>query len=116
MICEKPVTKQIMQRANRLFKEYMNYPPRHILTKEEIAIIIGVKNERSARDVISALAKKVPIIATSDAKGYWMARTTEDIEFVKHVWMEIDSRIEELEARKKPLIAFYEKAKEVRNG
>lgn len=115
MKCEKPISINIKQKANKLYTTYMNLPPRHVLTKEEIAQIVGVKNERSARDVISALAKRVPVIATSNAKGYWIARTTADLDAVRHAWQEIDSRQEELESRKKPLIEFYEKAKKVSN-
>jgi hypothetical protein len=49
------------------------------------------------------------LIATSDQRGYKIAKTKADLEEVIHQWKELDSRIEQLEERKKPLIEFYEK-------
>lgn len=68
-------------------------------------------NDRKLRIVLSNIAKVKPLISTSDQKGYYIAKTKADLELVRHQWLEIDSRIEELEARKAPLINFYEKYK-----
>ena len=57
---------------------------------------------------MSVLATKKPIISNSTGAGYKLARAVEDIDEVKHTWKEIDSRIEELNKRKKPLIEFCE--------
>lgn len=77
-------------------------------TKAEVMAHFCV-TERTAREMISTLSKKVPVIATSDNCGYRIATTANDIEAVTHSWKEIDSRQKELEERKKPLIKFYEK-------
>ena len=76
--------------------------------KVEIMLHFGV-TERTAREMISNISKKSPVIATSDNSGYRIARTAEDLEEVIHSWKEIDSRQDELEERKQPLIRFYEK-------
>ena len=76
--------------------------------KAEIMAHFGV-SERTAREMISIVSKRAPIIATSDNCGYRIATTANDIEAVTHSWQEIDSRQKELEERKKPLIKFYEK-------
>lgn len=68
-------------------------------------------NDRKLRIVLSNIAKVKPLISTSDQKGYYIAKTKADLEAVTHQWKEVDSRIEELEARKAPLINFYEKYK-----
>ena len=104
---KKPITDKMAEKANALF-EIMKDNKWH--TKEELGEKLGIKNERSVRDVISTLSKRKPIIATSDGKGYKMAMRVCDKDDVRHAWMEIDSRIEELEARREILKAFYDKA------
>ena len=69
---------------------------------------VNNNTERQIRELISILAKRVPVIATSDSKGYYVASKPEDLEKVEHQWKEIDSRIAELDKRRKPLIDFYE--------
>jgi hypothetical protein len=106
---EKPVTDNMKQKVNRLYlylKEIGRYA-----TKEEIGEFLGVKSEREVRDIISVLATRKPIISKSNSCGYRLAMTIDDLEEVENVWCEIDSRIEQLEERKKPLIAFREKMK-----
>lgn len=76
--------------------------------KIEIMAHFGV-SERTAREMISIISKKEPVIATSDNSGYRIAKSAEDLEAVLHSWKEIDSRQRELEERKQPLIKFYEK-------
>lgn len=104
----KPITPNMKQKVNRLYTFMKGKTD--FVTKEEIGEFLGITNERSVRDVIAVLSTKKPIIAVSDNKGYKLARTTKDIELVRQAWMEIDSRQEELEKRKQPLIEFYEKA------
>lgn len=83
-----------------------------VMTKKQIAIALGVKynatNERQIRRVIAELAKEFPIIATSDATGYSLA-TPYSLTEVRHQLSELDSRIRQLEARKKPLQKLIEK-------
>ena len=80
-------------------------------SKEQIAEHFGV-SVRTAREMISIVAHYQPIIATSDSRGYRLADKGKDYEDTKHQWAELDSRIAELEARKKPLIWFCEKVEE----
>ena len=107
--CEKPITDNMKEKANRLYL-YLKDIGRYA-TKEEIGEYLGIKDERVVREIISLLATKKCIISTSSSKGYKLAQSLEDLEDVIHCWKEMDSRIEQLEERKKPLIAFYEKMK-----
>ena len=107
----KPTLSNSQEKANELFlylKSIGDYA-----TKEEIGVYLGVKNERSVRDIISLLATKKPILSNSGGKGYKLAQTIDDLEEIEHTWAEIDSRIEQLQERKKPLIKFYEKYKKM---
>ena len=116
MEAKKPELSAAMRmRANevwRLLKE-------KVCTKEELERRFYPNSkpgshERQIRELIAIVAKKVPVISTSDSKGYWIASKPEDVTHAKHAWKEIDSRIEELDARRQPLIAFCEKYKEMR--
>lgn len=109
MKCEKPITDKMKERANALYK-YLK-ARQDFVTKAEIGAYLGVKNERQVRDIISVLATKKPIISNSTGAGYKLACSAEDIDEVKHTWKEIDSRIEELSKRRKPLIEFCENTK-----
>lgn len=107
--CEKPITDNVKEKANKLFlylKEIGGYA-----TKEEIGEHLGIKDERSVRIVISALATKKPILSNSSGKGYKLARSKADLEEVEHTWAELSSRVEELQNRMQPLIAFRDKMK-----
>ena len=106
---EKPITDNMKQKVNECYL-FLKSIGRYA-TKEEIGEYLGVSNERQVRDIISVLATRKPIISKSNSCGYRLAMTKEDLEEVENVWREIDSRIEQLEERKKPLIKFYEKMK-----
>ena len=110
MKIEKPMTENQTANGNKLYHFMM---ANDYLTKEQMLAYLGwdSKKDRQLRDLISLIAKKVPVISTSDKKGYKIAKTIDDLREVEHCWSEIDSRIEELEERKKPLIKFYEKVK-----
>lgn len=107
---EKPMTPNQKENGNKLYKYMMTH---NVCTKEELFGVLGwdLKKDRQLRDLISMIAKKVPVISTSDSKGYKIARTIEDVEEAKHQWKELDKRQTELEARKKPLIEFINKNK-----
>jgi hypothetical protein len=109
MKCEKPLTDNMKEKANKLYMYLKNIGG--YATKEEIGEYLGVKNERSVRDIISLLATKKPIISNSCGKGYKLAQSEEDLEEVEHTWAELSSRMEELEKRMFPLIVFREKYK-----
>lgn len=108
--CEKPMTENEKVNGNKLYKYMM---VNDVLTKEQMLAFLGwdSKKERQLRMLIAYIAKKVPVISTSDSKGYKIAKTKEDLEEVRHTWAEMSSRVEEIEARMNPLIQFYEKFK-----
>lgn len=104
----KPITNNIKEKCNRLWAEMRSG---NTYTLSEICRICEVKSERQARDIVSVLATKKPIISTSDSKGYRMAVKGTDLPDVEHQWRELDSRIKQLQKRIIPLIDFYEKTK-----
>ena len=107
--CEKPITDNMKDKANKLYF-FLKGIGRYA-TKEEIGEYLGIKNERSVRDVVALLATKKPIISKSNSCGYKLAQTIEDLEEVENTWGDLSSRIEELEKRIKPLIEFRDKVK-----
>ena len=112
MKCEKPLTKNIKEKANNLYLYLKNIG--RYATKEEIGEYLGVKNERTVRDIIALLATRKPIISNSSEKGYKLAQTKDDLEEVEHTWAELSSRMEEIEKRIKPLIKFRDSIKEIK--
>ena len=107
MRCEKPVTENMAEKANALYRLLKS--ANEYLTKEEIGEALGIKNERSVRDVVALLATRRPIISHSGNKGYKLALTEADKDEVRRCWAELSSRMEELEKRIQPLIVFLEK-------
>lgn len=109
MKCEKPTTTRMKEKA-RLIYDYLKANDRFV-GKDELARVIGVSDERTVRDVITFIAMSAPIISNSKQSGYKLARKVSDAEAVKHTWIELSSRQQELGKRMKPLIRFYNKAK-----
>jgi len=108
MKCEKPITQNVREKANKLYAYFTTHP--YYCTKEELELELGV-GERIVRDIIALLRSKgVPIISTSGSKGYKLARldNDDDYEKIKYMWAEIDSRIEELEINRKCCMRFVE--------
>ena len=105
---QKPITNNIKEKANTLYAYLKKAYPRYC-TKEELARVIGCTNERTVRDVIAALSTVRPIIANSTTNGYKVALRPADVEEARHTWAEQSSRVEELQKRMQPLIAFIEK-------
>jgi hypothetical protein len=108
--CEKPMTENEKANGNKL---YLFLMANDVVTKEQMLEHLGwdKSKDRQLRDLLSMLARKKPLVATSDKLGYKIPKTKDDLEEVCHQWAELDSRIAVLEERKKPLIAFYEKMK-----
>jgi len=106
---KKPVITKFEERCKRVFYwlQVCDY-----VTKPQIAEFLGwqyPKSDRQVRDIISAISQKHPIVSTSDTnKGFKLAKDPSDLEAVKHSWAELDSRIEELNKRKRPLIKFLD--------
>lgn len=94
--------------GNKLYNYLMK---NDVVTKDEMLHFLGwdKKKDRQLRELISLIAQKRPVIATSDQKGYKIAKTVADLREVEHQWKELDSRIEQLQERRKPLIDFREK-------
>ena len=107
MSFEKPMTENQKMNGNKLYKFMKN---NDVVTKEQMLDCLGwdKSKDRQWRDLISCIAKRVPVISTSDSKGYKIAQTKQDLKDVVHQWKELDSRIEELQKRREPLIKFYE--------
>ena len=113
--CKKPMTENEKINGNKLYIYLMRHD---VVTKEEMLDFLGwdKKKDRQLRDLLSMIAKKVPLVATSDQKGYRLAKTENDLKDVVHEWLELDSRIEQLKARREPLIKFYEQYKYKENN
>lgn len=108
--CEKPMTENEKINGNKLYRFLM---VNNVVTKEQMLEHLGwdKKKDRQLRDLLSMIGKKVPLIATSDQRGYKIAKTKADLREVEHTWAEMSSRIENLQERIAPLIKFYEKYK-----
>lgn len=108
MECVKPMTENQKINGNKLYKFLMN---NDVVSKEQMLNYLGwdKKKDRQLRDLLSLIGQKVPLIAVSSDNGYKIAKTKDDLQEVIHSWKELDSRIKALEARKLPLIKFYEK-------
>lgn len=82
------------------------------ITKEFICSSLGWEynssTERKVRMLLSYIGKVKPLISTSDQKGYYIARKVEDLETVKHQWLEHNKRVQEINERIAPLQKFIE--------
>jgi hypothetical protein len=102
---KKPELTQAMR--DRLNDLYRLLKTRYY-TKQELMNVFET-GERQIRDMISILSHKVPVISTSGTNvGYKVAYTKEDLEIARTACAELDSRIIEIEKRKKPLMEFIE--------
>lgn len=97
-------------------REYEN--KNRIFTKDELVANTNL-SERAVRVQLSEIANHYPIFATSDRKGYQILsydeNTTDEelkemVEKTEHQLAELQSRIDALKARMRPLIAFRESA------
>lgn len=110
---EKPITENMKEKAAAIYRHLMREYPRYC-TKEELAEVIGCKNERTVRDVVAYISLHVPIISNSATKGYKIARKLSDEEEVNHTCAELSSRNEEIEKRLQTLYAWRDKARKMR--
>lgn len=104
---EKPMTENQKKYGNMLYKFMKN---NGCVTKTQMLAALGWDNskDRQLRDLISQIAKKVPVVSTSDSRGYYIPKDEKDIELVKHQKNELVSRINELQQRVTPLNKFIE--------
>lgn len=110
MAFEKPMSENQKENGNKLYRFMKN---NDFVTKKQMLEHLGwdESKDRQLRDLISAIAKKVPVISTSDNRGYKIAKSEKDLPLVEHCWAELSSRIEELNKRIVPLLQFREKLK-----
>lgn len=110
MEVKKPMSENDKYYGNKLYEFLM---ANDVVTKEQMLNHLGwdSKKDRQLRNLLSLIGQKRPLIATSDQKGYKIAKTKADLDAVTHQWKENDSRIDILKERNKPLIRFYEKHK-----
>lgn len=103
---KKPeLTPAMRERLNDLYRLLKT----RYYTKEQLMEIFEV-GERQIREMISILSHKVPVISTSGTNlGYKVAYSKEDLEVARNACAELDSRINEIEKRKKPLMDFIDK-------
>lgn len=77
------------------------------VTKRQVMDIFAV-SERTARDMLSEVAKRAPLISVSDTAGYRIAVTPRDVGDAKHAYNENKKRAEEILKRNEPLEKFLE--------
>lgn len=77
------------------------------MTKQEIMAMFDT-NERTARDMVSEVAKRCPIPSNSESSGYKIATRREDIPAVIHAINENNKRAAEILKRNEPLKKFLE--------
>ena len=113
LISKKPVSdmsktekEQCLRVAQLLARDWQE--------KFVLADILGV-SERVVRDRISAIGKRFPVISTSDAKGYKIATSINDLASAKKTVQELKSRANEILVRASVLQNFVEKM-EGKNG
>jgi biotin operon repressor len=109
MEIKKPELTNKQELANQLY--FYLLQQNDFVSKEQIGEVLGIKNERSVRDIIALLSTKKPIISHSGNKGYLLAKRKEDLENVERTWAELSKRIREMQARIEPLIKFRDRVK-----
>lgn len=75
------------------------------LTKEDIMSAFDT-DERTARDMVSEIAQRLPIPSNSDTKGYKIANSPDDVPAVLHAYNENKKRAENILKRNIPLEEF----------
>ena len=83
MAFEKPMSENQKENGNKLYR-FMKY--NDFVTKEQMLAHLGwdKTKDRQLRNLISEIAKKVPVVSTSDSRGYKLIQSAEDLELVEH--------------------------------
>lgn len=76
-----------------------------VVTKQDVVNTFGV-DERTARDMLSEIAKRCPLISVSDTKGYRIATSADDVGDAMHAFNENQKRATEILKRNTPLQRF----------
>ena len=110
MKIEKPMTENQKFYGNKLYKFLLH---NGTTTKDEMLNHLGWSRlkDRQLRDLLSLIGQKVPLISVSSDEGYKIAKDENDLREVEHTWAELSSRVEVLNKRIAPLIAFRDKIK-----
>lgn len=77
------------------------------VTKQRVMDLFEV-SERTARDMLSEIAKRAPLISVSDTSGYRIAVNYTDVGDAMHAYNENKKRAEEILKRNAPLEKFLE--------
>ena len=66
----------------------------------------GVEDVMNARDMLSEIAKRAPLISVSDTSGYRIAMRASDVDDAMHAYNENKKRAGEILKRNEPLEKF----------
>jgi len=75
------------------------------VTKQRVMDLFKV-SERTARDMLSEIAKRAPLISVSDTSGYRIAMRASDVGDAMHAYNENKKRAGEILKRNEPLEKF----------
>ena len=89
--------------------------PKRVFTKEELSDLLSL-NSRDVRREVAELANYVAVIGLSNRKGYQALSIKEDdsektllefLDLIDHQLKELKSRVTNIKARMKPLVALH---------
>lgn len=91
-------------KINALYRELKS----RTMTKADVMDFLGC-DERGARAFIHEVAIRVPVISTSDKRGYRVADRTKphDVKEAKHAMLENEKRADEILKRNAPFKEFF---------
>ena len=99
---------------NSQLAQYMMGDPTRIFLREQLALVFN-ESDRSIRNKVAEMANYVPVLSLSKDKGYRVLSFNDEtpveelvkmMEETQHQINEFKSRIDNLKARMKPLVAL----------
>lgn len=103
LLKDEPVLSEA--KKQQLNAVYRFMASNEIVKKSQLQKVFNL-DERTVRDYIANIAKRVPVISLSSSNGYIIARQSKDLEKVFHARKELASRRFEIIQREKPQIEF----------
>lgn len=100
---------------NSIYAQYMMGDPSQIFLREQLALVFDT-SDREVRRKVAELANYVPVLSLSKEKGYRVLSFNDNTpleelikmdEEIMHQIREDQSRIDNLKARMKPLVALH---------